>query len=42
MKKFDIPIENIIVLHDNLDKKLGHIQLKECGSAKYVSFIYSF
>ncbi|OUM65317.1 hypothetical protein PIROE2DRAFT_60113 [Piromyces sp. E2] len=33
IKKFDIPKENVIVLHDNLDKKLGHIQLKECGSA---------
>ncbi|ORX59889.1 peptidyl-tRNA hydrolase, partial [Piromyces finnis] len=33
VKKFDIPSENIIVLHDNLDKKLGHIQLKESGSA---------
>ncbi|ORX81592.1 peptidyl-tRNA hydrolase [Anaeromyces robustus] len=33
VKKFDIPNENVIIIHDNLDKKLGHVQLKECGSA---------
>lgn len=33
VEKFNIPKENVIILHDNLDKKLGHIQLKEKGSA---------